>query len=169
MPRILNDWDHIDDNPFLSKQLAYNRTNEQLFSNKHCTRLNAEQCFAYQSILEAVHVQSGQTFFLNGPAGTGKTFVYQTLCHHIRTDGHIVPCVMSSGVAAILLPGGHTAHSMFAIPVDSLSETSVCNINKNSKQAVMLRHVSLIIWDEAAMQHWCILIYFHPFVMKNIL
>jgi hypothetical protein len=169
MPCILNDWDHINDNPFLSEQLAYNRTNEWLFADEHCTRLNAEQCFAYQSILEAVRVQSGQTFFLNGPAGTGKTFVYQTLCHRICTDGHIVLCVTSSGIAAILLPGGRTAHSTFAIPVDSLCETSVCNINKNSKQAVMLRRVSLIIWDEAVMQHRCVLIYFHPFFMKNIL
>ena len=49
------------------------------------------------------------------------------------------------------------AHSMFSIPVESLCKDSVCNINKNSKQAIMLRRVLLIIWDEAAMQHWSIL------------
>ncbi len=101
-------------------------------------------------------------FFLNGPASIGKTFVYQTLCHHICADGHIVPCIASSGITAILLPGGRTAHSTFAIPIDSLSETSVCNINKNSKQANMLWRVCLIICDEAVMQHQCILIYFDP-------
>jgi len=93
-------------------------------------------------------------FFLNGPAGSGKTFVYKTLCHRIRTDGQIVLCVASSGIVALLLPGGHTAHSTFLISVDGLCDDSVCNINKNSKQAIMLQCVQLIIWDEAAMQYW---------------
>jgi hypothetical protein len=93
-------------------------------------------------------------FFLNGPAGSGKTFVYKTLCYRIRADGQIILCVASSGIVALLLPGSHTAHSTFLIPVDGLCEDSVSNINKNSKQAIMLQCVQLIIWDEAAMQHW---------------
>jgi len=53
------------------------------------------------------------------------------------------------------------AHSMFSIPVKSLCEDSVCNINKNSKHAIMLHRVLLIIWDEAAMQHQSVLCMFH--------
>ncbi len=42
MPHIVNDWDHIDDNPFLSEQLAYNRTNKQMLADEHCARLNVD-------------------------------------------------------------------------------------------------------------------------------
>jgi hypothetical protein len=106
MPRVTNDWDHVDENPFLSEQLDYDRNDELRLANDHHIHLNADQLSAYQSILESVHQRSGQTFFLNGPAGTGKTFIYRTLSHRLRAEGHIVLCVASLGIAALLLPGG---------------------------------------------------------------
>jgi len=63
----------------------------------------------------AVVQQDGGLFFLNGPGGTGKTFVYQALSHAICHQGKIVLCVASSGNASILLPGGQTSHSCFRI------------------------------------------------------
>jgi hypothetical protein len=156
MPHVRNDWDHIDENPFVLEQLAYDRPNELKLANDLYSQLNNNQLTAFHSILESVDSQAGHTFFLNGPAGTGKTFVYRTLCHCLRANGHIVLCVASSGIAALLLLGGRTAHSTFSIPVHSLSEDSVCTINENSKQAIMLHQVCLIIWDEAAMQHRCV-------------
>jgi len=56
---------------------------------------------------------------------------------------------------------------MFLIPVDSLCKDSICNISKNSKQAMMLQHVRLIIWNEAVMQHWCVVIMFVAGVIYN--
>ena len=156
MPHVLNNWDDVDENPFLSEQLAYDRVHKLNLANELYSQLNDKQLIAFQSIFESVQHHTGRSFFLNGPAGTGKTFVYRALCHRLRADGRIVLCVASSGIAALLLPGGRTAHSTFSIPVDSLCENSVCSINKNSKQAVMLRRVCLIIWDEAAMQHRCV-------------
>ncbi len=107
MPHICNDWDHVDENRFLSEQLAYNTTNELTLANKSYSHLNAEQQSAYQSVLEAVQAQSGQTFFLNSPARTGKTFVYQVLCHHVVkctvfmcthpclcTRAHVLSCLL---------------------------------------------------------------------------
>jgi ATP-dependent DNA helicase PIF1 len=58
--------------------------------------------------------------------------------------------VASSGIESILLPGGRTAHSQFAIPLD-ISEESCCRIEKNSKKASLLTMTTLIIWDEAPM------------------
>jgi len=147
--------------------LHITKTNELTLANDYLGKLNADQLYAYETILNSMCLQSGQMFFLNGPAGTGKTFMYQTLCHHICTDSQIILCVASSGITALLLPGGHTAHSMFLIPVDGLSEDSLCNINKNSKQAIMLRCVDLIIWDEAAMQHQWVLMFFYFIFVSN--
>ena len=61
-------------------------------------------------------------------------------------------CVASSGIAALLLPSGHTAHSTFHIPIDNLDADSLCNVSKQDKHAELLRAVDLIIWDEALTQ-----------------
>jgi len=106
----------------------------------------------FNSIVNAVNTQSGQTFFLHGPGGTGKTYVYNTLCHHLRGQGKIVLCVASSGIASLLLIGGHTSHSILKIPIE-IHESSTCAIPRNSDLAELIRVTDLMIWDEAPMQH----------------
>ena len=91
-------------------------------------------------------------FYLQGPGGTGKTFLYQTLYYYFSSRGKRVLCVASTGIAALLLPNGQTSHSQFKIPID-LNETSVSSISKSSLLAAELRKVDLIIWDEVPMQH----------------
>ena len=56
----------------------------------------------------------------------------------------------TSGIAASIMPGGRTAHSIFKIPI-KLEENSVCNFTKQSGTASLLREASVIIWDEVAM------------------
>jgi len=51
-----------------------------------------------------------------------------------------------------LLPGGRTAHSRFKIPVPTL-QSSICNIEKGTELAELLKQTKLIIWDEAPMAH----------------
>ncbi|KAI0658858.1 DNA helicase Pif1 like protein, partial [Cubamyces menziesii] len=93
--------------------------------------LNQEQRVAFDVITNSVSgCEAGKLFFLNGPGGTGKTFLYDTLCHKIRSEGLIVLCVASCGLASLLLPGGRTAHSMFKIPVENLTSDSICSITK---------------------------------------
>jgi ATP-dependent DNA helicase PIF1 len=58
--------------------------------------------------------------------------------------------VASSGITFLLLPGGRTAHSQFAIPL-VLVEESCCRIDRESKKVELLAMTSLIIWDEAMM------------------
>jgi ATP-dependent DNA helicase PIF1 len=47
-------------------------------------------------------------FFLDGPGGTGKTFVENAIAAILRLHGKIVIMVGSSGICAILLKGGRT-------------------------------------------------------------
>jgi AAA+ superfamily predicted ATPase len=114
--------------------------------------MNEEQHAAYDDILSSVIDKLGLVFFLHGPAGTGKTFLYNALCNCLRSERMIVLCVASSGIASLLLPGGRTAHSRFKIPIE-LSAESLCAMSANSIHADLLRQVDLIIWDEAPMQH----------------
>lgn len=103
--------------------------------------------------MASVENQQGCLFFLNRPGGTGKTYVYNTLCYKIHSEGWIVLCVASSGITALLLQGGHTVHSMFKIPIEGLTDKSFCSIPKESLLAKMICQTRLIIWDEATMQH----------------
>ncbi|XP_042905360.1 ATP-dependent DNA helicase pif1-like [Parasteatoda tepidariorum] len=93
-----------------------------------------------------------KNFFLDGPAGTGKTFIYSTLLHLIRGKGHTVTPVASTGIATTLLKGGRTAHSIFKIPI-ILNATSTCNLKPTSPEAIPLFNSKLIIWNEAPMTH----------------
>lgn len=90
--------------------------------------------------------------FLHGPAGTGKTFVYNTICNYFRSHAKIVLCVASSGIASLLLSGGRTSHFRFKIPI-SINETSLCYIPKSGELASLLKQTTLIIWDEVPMQN----------------
>ncbi len=50
-------------------------------------------------------------FFVDGPGGTGKTFLYNLILGRVRCERRIALVVASSGIAALLLDGGRTAHS----------------------------------------------------------
>ena len=113
---------------------------------------NSDQREAIESILNSVDNNLGHLFFLDGPGGTGKTFVERLCLAKVRSDGKIALAVASSGVAATLLPGGRTAHSRFSISVPKLNEDVKCTVPFQSQSAELFRHVDLIIWDEAVMQ-----------------
>ena len=86
-------------------------------------QLNTDQRHAYTTILHSINDKSKSLYFVQGPAGTGKTFLYKVLCSYFHSKGKIVLCVASSGIAALLLPGGRTSHSRFKIPI-VIHETS---------------------------------------------
>ncbi|GAU47108.1 hypothetical protein TSUD_403410 [Trifolium subterraneum] len=119
----------------------------QLFST-----LTDEQRKIYYQIMEAVDKQKGGVFFLHGYGGTGKTYMWRTLASSLRSKQEIVLTVATSGIAALLLPGGRTAHSKFKLPVPTL-DNSMCKTEHDSDLADLLRATKLIIWDEAPMAH----------------
>ncbi|XP_066384732.1 uncharacterized protein [Miscanthus floridulus] len=88
-----------------------------------------EQIAAFNSIVHRVTNEEPGFFFVSGYGGTGKTFLWNCIVTHLRSQKKIVLTVASSGVAALLLPGGRTAHSRFKIPCD-LDETSVHDIKR---------------------------------------
>uniref|UniRef100_A0A8I6WZN8 ATP-dependent DNA helicase n=1 Tax=Hordeum vulgare subsp. vulgare TaxID=112509 RepID=A0A8I6WZN8_HORVV len=99
--------------------------------------LNHEQRLAYDKILAVVDVDDGGVLFVDGPGGTGKTFLYTTLLAKVWGEGKIAVATATSGVAASIMPGGRTTHSRFT---------------KQSGTAKILRMASLILWDEASMK-----------------
>ena len=122
--------------------------------------MNTDQTAAFQAIDEALRCadnlhptelcRCSTLFFLDGPGGTGKTFLQNILLAHVRKQGKVALAVASTGIAATLLEGGRTAHSRFKIPLNMYND-STCNISKRSDLAELIRHTKLILWDEAVM------------------
>ncbi|KAJ6589181.1 PIF1-like helicase-domain-containing protein [Mycena capillaripes] len=104
MPLPVKDWDAEVENPLIAEQLNYDRDAERTRAEDQIPKLNAEKKSAFDKIIASARGALGKTYFLHGPGGTGKTFVYKTCCHLLRSEEHIVICVASSGISALLLP-----------------------------------------------------------------
>ena len=138
----------VDDN-------AQNLNDLRELATRNTTLRNPSQQRAFDTITAAI--DSGTTgsrlFFVDGPGGTGKSFVFNTIIAHVKAVLHKdVLAVASSGVASLLLIGGRTAHSTFNIPIPILHD-STCSIRVQSPMASTIRNTALLIWDEAAMAH----------------
>ena len=113
--------------------------------------LNADQAAAFHRITNSIESDDEfKLFFVDAPGGCGKTFLYNTLLSHVRSRDQCAIAVASSGIAADLLEGGQTAHSMFKIPIP-IKDNSMCNIKRQTQLAQKIRSASLIVWDEAPM------------------
>ncbi|XP_074357752.1 uncharacterized protein LOC141697344 [Apium graveolens] len=136
--------------PALSEDVLYIR--RKISDNIHLTLSEYEiQNYALAEIEKLLNDVGGM-FFVYGSGGCGKTFLWQTLCSRFRSEGKIVLPISGSGIAATLLPGGRTAHSMFKILL-KLDQSSVARIKYGTYIAELMQYTSLIIWDEAPMQH----------------
>ncbi|XP_058208347.1 uncharacterized protein LOC131321380 [Rhododendron vialii] len=152
MPQPIENWSIIVGNRLILEHRQLQIQAQQANTETNIGRFNIDQRNAYDAIICSAFGNNGTTFFLNGGAGTGKTFLYNTIAQKCRSLGHVVVTIASSGIASLLLEGGRTAHSTFAIPLDVL-ENSVCGFTKQSLQAELFRETKLIIWDEVTMQH----------------
>jgi len=111
-----------------------------------------EQRNVYNRIMKRVNENSPSLFFLYGYGGTGKTLIWRAMSTTIRSASDIVLTIASSGIAALLIPGGRTTHSRFCNPL-LINESSTCTIEPHSPLAKLIMRAKLIIWDEAPMMH----------------
>lgn len=97
---------------------------------------------------------NNSSIFIDGPAGTGKTLLLNVVAAHVRgSRNNVVLCTATSGIAAQNYEGGTTAHSMFKFPLDLVDDHGYWNITNGSQRAELIRHASVIIYDEAPMAH----------------
>ncbi|KAH9558543.1 hypothetical protein CY35_06G014300 [Sphagnum magellanicum] len=104
-----------------------------------CSTLNARyvQRVVYDNVMAAV---DRCAFFVDGPSGTSKTFLYNCLLSTVCAQGRVAVIVASSSIATLLLDGG-------------LNNTFTCYISRDYELATLLQAAMLIVWDEAVMMH----------------
>ncbi|GJZ47341.1 uncharacterized protein Tco_0601173 [Tanacetum coccineum] len=137
-------------NRLVHDELSYNKDKLKEEHKRLYVTLTGEQKGIYGTIMDYVDKNKGGMFFVYRYGGTGKTYLYKTISAACHSHGGIVLNVALSGIAALLLEGGRTAHSRFGIPINVV-EDSMCNISADSELAELLRMTKLIIWDEAPM------------------
>ncbi|XP_075507542.1 uncharacterized protein LOC142544372 [Primulina tabacum] len=138
----------LEDAPFLriiEDELSYHISNDDLRSIE-C--LNTQQRITFDTIIESIMYNQSKLFFIDGPGGTGKTFLYHSMLAHLRKMGKIIIAVATSGIAATLLAVGKTAHSHFQIPLRPTAST-LCKIKKQTELADIIRRALVIVCDEA--------------------
>ncbi|XP_019157772.1 PREDICTED: uncharacterized protein LOC109154434 [Ipomoea nil] len=110
------------------------------------TQLTNEHKNVYEFVMNDIDSKGCELFFVYGYGGIDKTFVWRMLSSKIWSRCDIVLNVASSGITSLLLPGGKTTHSRFAIPL-SLNEDSTCNTSQGNDLAELIIRSKLIIWE----------------------
>ena len=131
-------WEDVPANFLLAEQLDYNVEELKRMVEENCQKFNQEQTGVFNAAMQSVENNYGKIIFIHSAGEGGKTFVCNTFAAAVRSNGDIVLCVASSGIAALLLHGGQTAHSRLKIPIPALAD-SVATIKPNSDLHEMLK------------------------------
>ncbi|XP_071636386.1 ATP-dependent DNA helicase pif1-like [Temnothorax longispinosus] len=138
--------------PVKITKIEYDLDEERSGGEDLLLTLNAEQKHVYDFVMRAIENENEvkRLFFIDGFAGSGKTYLFNTLLSVIRGRNEVVLPGASTGIAATLLKGGRTYHSLFklTIPIDKTTKSS---IRGNTQEARELISAKIIIWDEVSM------------------
>jgi hypothetical protein len=117
--------------------------------------LNENQYDAFNAILNAIENEFDDDistcFFIDGPGGSGKTYLYECLNNYFLFKNIQVLNVAWSGIAATLLMNGATVHHQFKLPFQMADDSASSSITAQSKEGEEIREADVVIWDEAPM------------------
>ena len=139
----------VQHNRLVEEELSY-PADPLIDMNNPTASLNEDQTNAFHTIVNRVQQNQPGFFFVSGYGGTGKTYLWNRIVGYLRAHNKIVLAVASSGVAALLLPGGRTAHSRFKIPCE-VEDDMICDVSRGTMLSELIELTSLVIWDEALM------------------
>lgn len=122
-------------------------------------KFNNGQTTAFTEIIDSANGKNSQRlYYIGGAGGCGKTTLFMGIIAQLRADGKYYVATATTGIAALLLPGGQTAHSAFRIAND-IDEKSTPVIKFESIFAQKLRDAAIIFIDEVSMLNKDVLSY----------
>ncbi|XP_056841667.1 uncharacterized protein LOC130494865 [Raphanus sativus] len=80
-------------NPELRQELLYDVKKEAETHRELFSALNQDQRTVYDAVLKSVEEGLGQLFFVYGPGGTGKTYLYRTIIARIRSGSSLAELI----------------------------------------------------------------------------
>ncbi|KYN05845.1 ATP-dependent DNA helicase PIF1 [Cyphomyrmex costatus] len=141
------------------EQVTINENKNECLTEQECLiginqykQLNKKQKEIVDIILNTLdnNISEKRCFYIDGPGGSGKTFIYTTIYYLAKVRNKCVCTMAYTGIAATLLPHGKTVHKTFELPVP-LFVDSTSGIKIQSKEAKYLKETEIFIWDEAPM------------------
>jgi hypothetical protein len=111
MPQVLAAAEEITGQLVEAELLRYDKQEQDELWRAQRETLNVHQLAAWNAIVGAFERKESKVFFIEGSGGTGKTYLYCALLAYVRSKSEVGIAVATSAVAALLLPGGRTAHS----------------------------------------------------------
>jgi hypothetical protein len=114
--------------------------------------LTDHQSGVAREIINCILDDHCQLMFLQGSAGTGKTFTVRAIIESLRARGkHCLICG-TTRMAAVQYLGGTTLHSLFRLGIDDRERGGFAsNIGRNSIDARYILRGDLIVIDEVSM------------------
>jgi hypothetical protein len=103
----------------------------------------------YSDIIKYMNLHNtkvSNAYFIDGPGGKGKTYVYKCLINKCIEMGCDVISVAWIGIAAMLLPGGHTVHIRFKLNF-ILTDDSVLSLKVNRKE-ISTKTKFFLLWTK---------------------
>lgn len=113
-------------------------------------RMNRRQKKVFEKVEKMLkgNTDGKHCLYLNGAAGTGKSFVFRAIYHLALSMSKKVTSMAFMGIAATVLPKGRTVHNVFGLPFKVFAD-SQSTIDVRSKQADDLKQTDIFLWDEA--------------------
>src|SRR5690625_156563 len=120
----------------------------------------------YSSKQQEFHdkAMSGESIFLTGEAGTGKSFIIREVISELSKTKNVA-VVAPTGVAATNV-GGATIHSTFSLPIFGMIDYERCSFMKSHKRSV-IQAIDVLVIDEISMVRPDVLDAIHWTMKKN--
>ena len=153
MPNLEMIKTYINSNINHLQNTKYTQKEHTAIAKELISNLNSEQKSIYEKVINKVYnpnAKNSNVFFIDGPGGSGKTYLFKSLIHQLRSVEDVVVPVAWTGIASSLVDGGKTVHSTFSLTIPLVSDMSP-KISAASDKGKMLKAAKLIIWDEATM------------------
>uniref|UniRef100_A0A914YXE1 ATP-dependent DNA helicase n=1 Tax=Panagrolaimus superbus TaxID=310955 RepID=A0A914YXE1_9BILA len=115
-------------------------------------KLNVEQREAFEAIREKEESgrDSASCFFVDGPGGSGKSYLFNSLYYYFTGKSKKVTVMAWSGIAASLYETGRTCHNVFKLDFP-FGDESNSGVNPSDDLGKSLKETDVLIWDEAPM------------------
>ena len=122
----------------------------QVKLNESIKLFNLDQAYAFNQIKERILAKIQLMAFVQGKAGTGKSFLIGSIINFLITNKIPYVVCASTGIAASLI-GGKTVHSAFGLFTKHDDNKVICSLDVSRPNGFAMTHVQVIIIDEATM------------------